>query len=203
MAGSPGATAGRYVLRLRALPDSVSVLSARSIVRGATLRLVGEVYNNLASTRGPVSVTARLYDAQNHLLGTRTATTDLATLLPAHRSPFRIIGSLPAGFDHATYTVTAPATSASVAVPTISNVVSTASGAGRVVTGTATNGSSAVHDLAVVVTVYDRRLDVLDVAPAGEKTHVLAPGAATTFSGTFAVDPSPYERLTVGAIALR
>ena len=66
-----GASGEPYALRIRRLGTGLSVRSATSHVDdgAGTLALVGEVWNEYASTRGPITVTAKLYDADGHLLG--------------------------------------------------------------------------------------------------------------------------------------
>ncbi len=73
-----------------------------------TLRLVGELWNGYGSTRGPITVTAKLYDSDGHLLATR-ARPDAPVRDQPTRTPFSIGGSLPDGFASVKYTSSAPA----------------------------------------------------------------------------------------------
>ena len=70
------------------------------MIEGGTLRLVGDLFNNSTRTAGSTKVTAKLYNASNVLLATRTTYADLSYLPVGSRAPFRIVGSLPAGFHH-------------------------------------------------------------------------------------------------------
>ena len=56
-----------------------TILVDRTRIEGGTLRLVGELYNNTSKTVGSIKVTAKLYNASNVLLATRTAYADLRT----------------------------------------------------------------------------------------------------------------------------
>jgi hypothetical protein len=164
----------------------VRLLSSRAIVSGNSLRLVGEVYNNTSRTMGRIVVTARLYDARGHLLTTRSANT-LLTYAPSHtRDPFSISGSLPAGYDHVTFTVTAPTTSRSFVDPSRPTTTSAPDAGGHwVVAGTLKNQLSyKVGTLALAVTLYDNRGRVLDVTRAKVGTTILSPGHTTAFTAT-------------------
>ena len=55
-----------------------TILSTKTRIEGGTLRLIGELYNNTTKTVGSTKVTAKLYNASNVLLATRTAYADLS-----------------------------------------------------------------------------------------------------------------------------
>ncbi len=182
--GSP--TTPAHVLLMQKLGSGVRLLSSRAIVAGSSLRLVGEVYNNTSRTRGRVVVTARLYDAKGHLLATRSANT-LLPYVPSHtRAPFSIGGSLPAGYDHVTFSVSAPISSRSFVDPSRTTTTSAPDAGGHwVVAGSVRNQlTTRVGTLALAVTLYDSRGRVLDVARASVGTTILNPGHSTAFRAT-------------------
>ena len=182
--GSP--TTPAHVLLMQKLGSGVRLLSSRAIVSGSSLRLVGEVYNNTSRTMGRIVVTARLYDARGHLLATRSANT-LLTYAPSHtRDPFSISGSLPAGYDHVTFTVSAPTTSRSFVDPSRPTTTSAPDAGGHwVVAGNLKNQLTyKVGTLALAVTLYDSRGRVLDVTRAKVGTTILSPGHSTAFTAT-------------------
>ena len=69
LSGSGGTDTPNYSFRMKRMPNTVHVMSSRTRVDGSTLRIVGEVYNNTTRWVGPVTVTARLYNASGKLLG--------------------------------------------------------------------------------------------------------------------------------------
>jgi PKD repeat protein/glucose/arabinose dehydrogenase len=184
--GTGGPSATPYSLLEQRLGSGARVLTARSRIEGSTLRLVGEVYNNGTRTVGPVTVTARLYNKAGSLLVTRSATTILSTVPVGTRTPFAIVGSLPAGYDHVTFSVSAPTTTRKVSNPTRIITGSGRDAAGHwVVTGSVRNATSTtVRSLALGITLYDKRGQVLDVVRATVGTTTLAPNASTPFKGT-------------------
>ena len=120
-----------------------------------TLVLVGEVWNEFTSTRGPITVTAKLYDGSGHLLTTRSA--QAIMYAPSHTSvPFRISGSLPAGFDRVVYSLSAPTSK------TVRSVSVKAGSFGEVdgrwkATGTIKATSGAVRSVRMALILYDGR----------------------------------------------
>jgi glucose/arabinose dehydrogenase/PKD repeat protein len=187
LSGSGGSDTPNYSFRIKRMPKTVHVMSARTRIDGSTLRIVGEAYNNTSSWVGPVTVTARLYSASGKVLATRTVRTLLAYIPPRGRAPFSIDGPVPAGFHHASLSVTARPTSKSLGTPTtqITNVAVDANGR-HVVSGTVRNPySKTVTTLRVAMILYDARFGVLDVRRATVGATTLARGASTTFSGTF------------------
>ena len=120
-----------YVVRMRKLPATVHILSTKTRIEGGTLRLIGELYNNTTKTVGSTKVTAKLYNASNVLLATRTAYADLSYLPVGARAPFRIVGSLPAGFHHAAYTISATPTTRLIGAPNPTTTTNGPNGSGQ------------------------------------------------------------------------
>jgi hypothetical protein len=176
-----------YIFRMHKLSATVQTLSTRTRIEGGTLRLVGELFNNTTRTVGSVKVTAKLYSLTNTLLSTRTAYADLTYMPVGSRAPFRIVGSLPAGYHHATFTVSSAATSRLIGAPTPTTTTNGPDGGGHwTVAGTVKNRyTSTITTLWVAVTLYDGRAGVLDAARASVGTKTLGAGKSTTFSATF------------------
>ena len=176
-----------YVLRERALPATVHILSSRTRIESGTLRLIGELYNNTTKTVGSTKVTAKLYNASNMLLATRTAYADLSYMVPNSKAPFRIVGPLPAGYHHAVYTISTTPTTRLVGAPSVTATTNGQNGSGQyVVAGTAKNPySKSVTTLWVAVSLYDGRASILDAARAKVGTTTLGALQSTTFSATF------------------
>jgi glucose/arabinose dehydrogenase len=203
LSGSGTPSTPPYIRLIRAMPATAHVMSYRTQVSGSSLILVGEVFNNTTSTRGPIIVTARMYNASGGLLGTRTSTA-LPTLLPATRTPFRIVGSVPAGFHHVSYSVSAPVSSARVVRPSVTSIAQGPDAAHRWnVSGTVRNGSSPVRYLRVDIAAYDNRGVIVDTVRAGVGATSLAANAATMFSGTFPTAGYIPTRTAVWTYALR
>jgi glucose/arabinose dehydrogenase len=186
-----GATNEPYVLRIRRLASGLSVRSATSHVEegAGTLALVGEVWNEYATTRGPITVTAKLYDAEGHLLTTRRATTVLYAVSHS-RAGFRIDGSLPDGFDHAVYSVSAPkANKTARGVSYHTTAFAPVASRWRAV-GTIKASRGAVKYLKVSLTLYDRRGNVIDVVRGTVGKSTLAKNKSTTYvAWSKVVDP--------------
>ncbi len=200
--GSP--STGQHVFLIKKLPAAVRVLTSNALISGGTLRLVGEVYNNTSRTVGPVTVTARLYDATGKLLATRSHHVDLKFVKPLTRAPFSIVGSLPAGFDHVSWSVSAPKTSKRIVRPASTIASAAADAAGHwVVTGTIRNTKSyTVRHMRFAVTLYDSRGNVLDVVRAHVDRRTLGPGASTTFVATFGSTGITPDRIYRRAMAV-
>ena len=187
LSGSGGTDTPNYSFRMKRMPNTAHVMSARTRVDGSTLRIVGEVYNNTTRWVGPVTVTARLYNASGKVLATRTDRTLLSYIPPRGRVPFSIDGSVPAGYHHNSLSVTARPTSKALGTPTttITSVAVDANGR-HVVSGTVRNPySKTVTTLRVATTLYDARSGVLDVRQGSVGKTTLGRGASTTFSSTF------------------
>ena len=183
--GDPSTPMNAFVIRK--MLASVHVMSSTTRIAGGTLRLIGELYNNTSKPVGSVKVTAKLYDAANGLLATRTAYADLSYMPPTSRAPFRIVGSLPAGYHHATFTVSAPVTARVIGAP----VPTTTSNGLDVnghwhVAGTLRNPyTGTVTTVWTAVTLYDGRGNILDAARASVALTTLGAGKSTTFAATF------------------
>ncbi len=186
LSGSGTGATPPYVVRLRKLPASVHILSTKVRIEGGTLRLIGELYNNTTRTVGSTKVTAKLYNASNVLLATRTAYADLSYLTVGARAPFRIVGALPAGYDHAVYTISATPTTRLIGAPKPTTTTNGQNGSGQyVVAGTVKNPyTKTVTTLWVAVTLYDTRSGVLDAARAQVGATTLGALRSTTFSTT-------------------
>ena len=179
-----------YAVRMRAMPATVHLLSSRTRIEGSTLRLIGELYNNTTKTVGSTKVTAKLYNASNALLTTRTAYADLSYVVPGSRTPFRIVGPLPAGYHHAVFTISSSPTTRSIGAPTATLTTNGLNGSGKwVVAGTVKNPyTKTVTTLRVAVSLYDGRNNILDAARASVGTTTLGAAKSTTFSATFIPD---------------
>jgi len=187
LSGSGTGTTPQHAVLIRKMLNSVHVLSSTSHIEGSTLRLVGELYNNTPKAVGSVKVTAKLYNAANVLLATRTAYADLSYMPPASRAPFRIVGSLPSGYHHATFTVSAPATTRTIGAPIPTTTTNGPDGGGHwAIGGTVKNPyTGTVNTVWVAVTLYDSRGNILDASRAKVGTTTLGKGKSTTFSATF------------------
>lgn len=188
-----------YSMLIRRLPSGLSALSASSLVDddANTLTLVGEVWNETSKTEGPITVTAKLYDDAGHLLGTRSA----AAVLYAtshNRAPFRIAGSLPAGFDHVVYSVSSPVSNKTARGVTITDTKLTLVGGRWKATGHLKATSGSVRYLKMALTLYDERGTVIDVVKGTVGKSTLASGSTTTFSAT-----STRSDLTINRARLR
>jgi hypothetical protein len=187
LSGSGTGATPPYVVRMRVLPASVHILSTKVRIEGGTLRLIGELYNNTTKTVGSTKVTAKLYDASNALLATRTAYADLSYLSVGAKAPFRIIGPLPSGYDHAVYTISATPTTRLIGAPTPTTTTNGLNGSGQyVVAGTVKNRyTKTVTTLWVAVSLYDQRSGILDGARAQVGATTLGALKSTTFTTTF------------------
>jgi glucose/arabinose dehydrogenase/PKD repeat protein len=187
-----------YAFRIRRLASGLSVLSATSQIdaTAGTLTLVGEVWNEYASTRGPITVKAKLYDADGHLLATRSASTVLYAVGHS-RTPFRIAGSLPAGFTKVSYSVSAP-----VANKTVRGVTSDTTSSGFVggkwqAKGTIKASKGGVKWLKVALTLYDKRGTVVDVVRGTVGKSTLSKNKKTTFSAASKIAGLSIDRAKV------
>lgn len=205
LSGSGTSATPDYAFRIKTIQKGVHVLSSRTRVDGGVLRLVGEVYNNSSKSVGPVVVTAKLYNASNHLLATRSARVDLSYLPANGRSSFLVSGSLPAGFNHWTYGITAPVTHNRIGAPTRTITSNGPNGSGHwAVAGSARNGySTRVTSLRMAITLYDTLGNVLDVRRASVGRTSLAHGASTAFSATFIPTGLAPDRVYVRGMVIR
>ena len=178
---------GLYGLRVSPLSESAFVLASRTRTDAAgRLRIVGEVLNNTAYRRGPVRVTARLYNAAGHLLATRTVKADRSIAAARSRVPFRIVGSLPAGFHHVTFSVSAPRTSSLSLGPAIGGLSAVADGADWRVSGTVRNQYGyTVRYARALVTLYDANGLILDTTSVAPTDSTLSRGEIRPFVVVF------------------
>jgi hypothetical protein len=182
-----GLQTSSYALLMKALAPGQLVWGAQGRIEGSNLRITGEIFNNTSRTVGPVTVTVRLYNAKGTLLATRSARADVPYVEARTRTPFTIVGPLPAGYDHRTWSVSAPATTTRVvkALPTVLTARPDATGH-LVVTGTLRNTSGfRIGSVSAAITLYDARRNVIDVARASIAATTLGIGATTTFRATF------------------
>jgi glucose/arabinose dehydrogenase/PKD repeat protein len=194
-----------HAILMKKVHKGVRVLTSSAQVDGGTLRLVGEVYNNTSGTVGPVDITARLYDADGDLLATRTSRVKLKFVMRHTRAPFSIEGSLPAGFDHVTWTVSAPGAGKRVVKPGASTDTSGLDdGDHWVESGAIANTkASTIHHLRYAVTLYDGRGDVIDVIRATVGKRTLHPGASTSFLATFGPTGLTPDRISGRGMGVR
>jgi hypothetical protein len=185
-----------YQLRVRSAGKYVSLLSSKTTIVGSQVQSVGEVLNASGSKRGPVTITAKLYDATGHLLATRSNYVYKPVLASLGRSAFKITGTIPAGFDHASLSVTSsPISHASIVAPWVHRVSGAPDGGGGWTTsGDVTNtGSRSMRSIRVFMTLYDPLNQVVAVGYVAPRSSRLAAHHSTTFSVHFnAVDPPSY-----------
>jgi hypothetical protein len=190
---------------MKKLSKTVHVLQSRARVEGGVLRLVGEVFNNSTKTVGSVFVTAKIYNASGGLLATRTARTELSYMPVGSRAPFSISGTLPAGYHHVSWSVTASPTTRLIGAPTATYLTRGLNGTGHyVVTGTVRNPyATSVNTLRVAATLYDARGGVLDVIRASVGATILAAGASTSYSATFLATGLTPDKVYVRGMVFR
>jgi len=203
--GSGSSSTPAYALLMKRMPNSVHVVSSRARIEGNTLRLVGEVYNNASTTTRSVVVTARMYNAANMLIATRSVGVDLSYVPVGGRSPFRIVGPLPTGYDHVSWSVSAQATSRRIGAPVRTILSSGLNAAGRwAMTGAIRNAyRTTVTALRVTVTLYDSRGNVLDATRATVGRITLGAGASTSMSATFLPTGLAPDRVYVQGMVFR
>ena len=137
-------------------------------------------------TVGSTKVTAKLYNASNVLLATRTAYADLSYMVVGSKAPFRSSGPAdglpPRGLHDQCDPDHAARRCAELTATTNGQ-----NGSGQyVVAGTAKNPySKTVTTLWVAVSLYDGRANILDAARAKVGTTTLGALKSTTFSATF------------------
>ncbi len=191
-----------YALQILRVPAGVSIRSTTSHVIGGTFHVVGEVWNDGTTARGPITVTAKLLNANGVVLATRTGQTEVQA--PGRSlAPFRISGPVPAGFASVRTTVTSVAATKTVLPLTVSGTSSTYVGGRWRVKGTVTT-PDAVHTVRVVMVQYDDRGRVIDVTRAelGGGT-TLGSGTSTTFDAWSTYTGGAPDRVRIVAIGLR
>jgi len=180
------------------LSGTVALLSAKA-VPATGIRYVGDVYNTSSTTRS-VTVTARLYSSAGALLGTLSAKPFLSSLAGHARSTFILKGAKPAGFDHASFSVTS--TAASSATRQLSTSVTSASSPSAGlwhVNGIVRNtGSTTATSAAYCVAIYDRLGVIINAIAGGPSATTLARNASATFSVTFGIGATPSATIAKG-----
>ena len=204
LVGSGTPATAPYALRISSLSNKAHILSTRTIIAGGSVRFVGEVMNNTSSARGPVLVTAKLFNAANKLLATRSAHVVQAQIPAWGRAGFVISGALPAGYHHVVYALSAPKTKKSIGAPSIPTIQVSNPGGRWTVTGTARNPyTRTVTNLRVGVTLYDKLGNVLDVGRATVGRTRLAKGKSTTFRIVFSSGIGTPDRTYVRGMVFR
>ena len=168
-----------YQLNIRKMASGLSLVTSSSRVDGSSLIIVGEVFNGTSSTQGPSFITAKLYNAAGTLLATRTGRTDIS-VPKAARIPFRIVGSVPAGWAKTVVTVKSASTGNTLTTLTFSGVTATYDASRFRETGTV-RSSVAISSYRVMMTTYNRLGTVVDVTRSVLGASTLGAGASTTF----------------------
>ena len=188
LTGSGTGSTPPYVIRMRALPATRPLsFRPRPGSRAARSGSIGELYNNTTKTVGSTKVTAKLYNASNVLLATRTAYADLSYMTVGSRRRSGSSGRCrPATTTRSTRSVRRRP-HGSIGAPTPSTTTNGLNGSGQyVVAGTVKNPyTKTVTTLWVAVTLYDGRGSILDAARAQVGTTTLGALKSTTFSATF------------------
>lgn len=156
------------------------------------LFIVGEVRNDSNVDAGQTSVAVTFYDDRGAVIGQAEGSTLLSTLAPGRRSPFLLNLSWPEGM--ADYSLRAVGRPAAPQAESGLVVISSAAGEDETglyhVSGVVENqGSAAVAQSRVVVTLYGRGGDVINVGFGRTTPPRLAPGQQATFDLTFAYFP--------------
>lgn len=188
-----------YSLLIKRLASGLSTISTTTRVSGANLTMVGEVWNDSASPRGPITVTARLYDASGRLLATRIGRTETYAA-PRSRVPFRISGALPAGFATVKYSVSGQTTSRRLVVLPGSGYTSSHVDARWRVKGSIASARS-VTAVRVAMTQYDQRGNVIDVTRAKIARTTMTGGRAMAFDAWSTFAAGAPDRVRIHAVA--
>jgi hypothetical protein len=186
-----------YSLLIKSMPTGLRVVTGSSRVAGSSLVIVGELYNGTSSTLGVVTVTAKLYDAGGHLLATRTVRPE-SYVAKATRVPFRLVGSVPAGFAKTVLSVTGSSTSKKIAALSFSGVTAGYDASRYRMRGSIT-ASVAVSSIRTSMTSYDTFGTVVDVTRAVIGTSTLGAHKSTTFDAWSSL-ASPIDRATVRSV---
>ena len=182
-----------YQARIRLLGSSPVALSFDDTASAGRLRIAGELLNASSTRLGPITVRARLFDAQGHLLGTWTRAAYVPVLDPLARSPFLLTGPAPARFDHAMVSVDpAPTTSAVSLRPSVGGTTAGPVGGSWTVSGVARNATgTTLRHVRILVTEYGPRGNVIAVAYVTPVRTTLRPGRSTTYRVSFgAISPA-------------
>jgi hypothetical protein len=117
---------------------------------------------------------------------TRTVSVDRPVVAARTRVPFRIVGSLPAGLHHVTFSVSAPRTSGTPVNLSVGGVSAVADGADWRVSGLLTNRHTyRVRGARALVTIYDLNGLILDTASVAPTDATLSRGETRPFVVTF------------------
>jgi len=179
-----GSSVANYWLKFRALTAGVTVLSAGPFVVGSNLHIAGEVLNTTSGNRKSITVTAFLYDSSNLKFGAVSGPAFRTIIPPGGRSAFHLITALPADFDHASFAVSALATSTNP-IGNLTVTPGTNSITAGVLTypGTVTNGNGfRIATTKVIVTAYNATGSVLNAGMVTASPSTIDAGATASFS---------------------
>jgi len=168
-----------YSLNIRKMASGLSLVTGSARVDGSSLIIVGEVYNGTSASQGPAMITAKLYDAAGHLLATRTGRTDIS-ITKGIRAPYRIVGSVPAGYAKTVVTVRGVTTSATLVNLSYAGVTQSYDSSRFRMQGTV-KSSVAVSSYRMMMTTYNTYGTVVDVTRSVLGASTLGAGASTTF----------------------
>ena len=193
-----------YKFRIRRLGTGLTVMSAKAIEDdgAGTLRLVGEVWNGYGSTRGPITVTAKLYDADGHLLATRHATA-LLSATSHSRAPFAIGGSLPDGFARAQYSASSVASKTSIRGVAVHATGFTEVDGRWQARGTLKATHGAVKSLKVMLTLYGDHGEVVDVVRGSVPRTTLATNHSTSYVAWSSITDLGIDRARIRALGIK
>lgn len=175
-----GDTSDPYSMRIMPMATTVSNLGTRGrIDDSGNLILTGEVWNGTTSTRGPVTVTAKLYDATGKLLKTVTGQTE--TYIPAgDRVGYKIITPEPAGYAKGVISLSSSVYGRSLGTITFVSGNSFVDGDHIHVTGTV-KANSSLKSLRISLELYDEWGYVVDLQRATIGSSTLSKGRTTTY----------------------
>ncbi len=174
--------------------DQFTLLSQRSHVDGATLRLVGELRSDLAGNAGLVQVVGTFYDANGKVWRASQNYTLLNLLRPGQRSPFVLETSGANQIVRANLLVRAVATSATPRGDlAVLNSSAAVQGDTLVVSGQVrNNGATPASNVRVVASLYDAGGQIVE---AGRSTGAsLAAGATAPFQVVIPANWQGYDR---------
>jgi PKD repeat protein len=188
MANASGAASNAdYHWQLQAMTPGAALLSAAlAPAPPGSLRFVGEVMNTSSTTRA-VTVTARLYSAQDKLLKTVSGRVQIAALAKYGRSLFTIATSRPAGFARVRYSVSSVAASPTTRLLGGTGVTAISVGAGlwRVSGSIVNDSTTTASNVRYLVGIYDSSGRVLNASSGPPSRTTLTAGQSAAFSVTF------------------
>jgi hypothetical protein len=178
-----------YGLRARIVPNGLTIMSSNSFREAAQRHIVGEVYTT-GDYHG-MQVTATLYDSSGDVLGMVAAPTMLQEIEWSRyrrRTPFEIVFTQPAGFDHYRVSVTGEREPVDplgrMNLSYLSPFVD-ASDVGHFPGEIRNNNSFTIASLDVFVTLYNDHGRVINVAAAATGKESVGPGGKAVFDATF------------------